>query len=208
MPEVSEHPAAPPGRSQRNRRRRNRLALALVAVLGVTAFAAAVVYAALPPVGRLVEDVSFETGDLSEISGKEQAADGRIAVARSPVEQGRYSVRFEVRNGDRWNHDVGKSRSEATIGPQVGYAPREGQDYWHRFSFLVPRGTPLSSGVGDSLHVTQSWAVDLSGFFAGLTFRHEALTFDNRSGEVWRMPVKAVRREPRGTKLCASPHPP
>ena len=194
MTEVQDQPTAPAGRQRRTRRRRNRLLLALLAAFAVTAAAAAVVYAALPPAGRLVEDISFETGDLSQLSGKEQATEGRIAVVRKPVEQGRYSVRFELRNGDRWHGDVGKSRAEATIGPQVGYAPRNGGDYWHRFSFLVPRGTPLSSQVGDSLHITQSWAVDLSGFFAGLTFRHDALTFDNRSGEVWRMPIRAVRR--------------
>lgn len=55
----------------------------------------------------------FETGNLSQWKnrtsgpGIQRVAGDRIRVVRSPVIQGRYAARFEVRTGDRWRDSSG-----------------------------------------------------------------------------------------------------
>ncbi len=104
-------------------------------------------------------------------------------------------MRFQVQNGDRWSQDVGKNRSEALIQADRGYAPREGDDYWHRWWFRVPASTPLPTRTGDSLHITQTNSGDNREHLAGFTFRVGALTFDNDGGNLWTLPTSQFQRD-------------
>jgi hypothetical protein len=60
----------------------------------------------------------FETGNLGQWDHV-QAIPGRITVVRSPVAQGSYSGRFEVRRGDK-EPETGNARAEVSSGLEYG----------------------------------------------------------------------------------------
>ncbi|HET7121346.1 MAG TPA: heparin lyase I family protein [Solirubrobacterales bacterium] len=63
-------------------------------------------------------DGDFETGNLGQWENV-QAIPGRITVVRSPVAQGSFSGRFEVRRGDN-EPETGDARAEVISGPEYG----------------------------------------------------------------------------------------
>ena len=147
-----------------------------------------------PVTGRLIKAASFE-GTTSEVN-LQQATSGRIAPVQSPAVEGRYSLHFQVRNGDRWNGDSGKNRSEALIEADRGYDPHEGDDYWHRWWFRVPASTPMPTNDHDNLHITQTKSNDNREYMAGFTFRAgRGLTFVNSGGTLWELPISQFQRD-------------
>lgn len=80
----------------------------------------------------------FETGSFSQWGGVQQKVGGRASIVSSPLRDGRYAARYEVRSGD--NNVAGSGsgeRTEAMIGQQAtdGY---EGREQWWAHSILFP----------------------------------------------------------------------
>jgi hypothetical protein len=102
----------------------------------------------------------FETGDLSQWEGVQQASPGRASVVTSPHEQGSYAGRFEVREGEFIGSDTGlggRNRTEAVLSAAGNrHNPREGDDWWYRWSFYLPASTPLpAQGTDQGMTITQ-----------------------------------------------------
>jgi hypothetical protein len=134
LPPMSSVPAprAPRGRV--------RAGLAVVAVALVVA---GVVFAVSggggEPAGPPLWRVDYETGDLRQWDGGQQATEGRIAVVEDPVEQGRYAARFEARQNEFTGGDTTANRSELLL---TRYRDRVGDERWYRWSTLVPEDFP------------------------------------------------------------------
>ena len=87
--------------------------------------------------GSILWSGDFETGDLSQWYGPQQARPGRIRVVRSPVAEGRYAARFDARQGEFWESDEGSNRSELSLGDI--YRDHEGDERWYRwYTMLAP----------------------------------------------------------------------
>jgi hypothetical protein len=95
---------------------------------------------ALP--GRLLISRDYETGDLSQFDWIFRVATDRIQVVGSPVREGRYAGRFEVRPGDDPLCQQGSGcfgdRAEVTIDTNE----TEGQERWYSWSVLVDPSMP------------------------------------------------------------------
>jgi hypothetical protein len=103
--------------------------------------------------GRLVVRGDWETGDLSQWDGAQAVSRDRIQVVTSPVDQGRYAGRFEVRNGD---NPIGYGdRAEV----QVDTGEKEGADRWYAWSTLFDPTYPTS----DAWQVVSQWHCDCDG---------------------------------------------
>jgi hypothetical protein len=133
-----------------------------------------------------------DRGDLSQFSSIQQATSGRISVTSSPAVGG-YAYHFQTRNGDRWQGDSGKVRSEALLQASGGYAPKEGQDYWHQLYMQVPRSLPTPKSDVDPVHLTQTRSIDNRESMAGFTLRRDGLTFDNNGLRLWTL--SSVQRD-------------
>jgi hypothetical protein len=118
--------------------RRNRLALALVACAALAAPAAGqgATQSALAIPGQALAVGDFETGGLTQWSIAARKRTSSIQVVRSPVRQGRYAARFEVRRGD---NPIGFG-DRAQI--QINTGEREGQVRWYSWSTRVARDFP------------------------------------------------------------------
>jgi hypothetical protein len=91
------------------------------------------------PAGPPLWRVDYESGDLRQWDGGQQAAEGRIAVVRDPVEQGRYAARFEARQNEFTGGDTTSNRSEVLL---TRYRDRPGDERWYRWFTLVPEDFP------------------------------------------------------------------
>jgi hypothetical protein len=85
----------------------------------------------------------FETGDTSQWDTLREAAPDRITVVTSPVRQGRYAARVEVRPGDRISTG---ERAELLRNPDGD--EREGAAYYYGWSMLFPEGWTEPRGWG------------------------------------------------------------
>lgn len=89
----------------------------------------------------------FETGDLRQWDGSQAVADDRIRVVRDPVDQGQFSGRFEVRDGD---NPIGfGDRAEV----QLGSGEREGEERWYAWSTMFAPDFPRT----DAWQVVTQW---------------------------------------------------
>jgi hypothetical protein len=89
----------------------------------------------------------FETGDLRQWDGEQRVADDRIQVVRDPVDQGEFSGRFEVRDGD---NPIGfGDRAEVQLATDEG----EGDDRWYAWSTMFDPTFPDS----DAWQVVTQW---------------------------------------------------
>jgi hypothetical protein len=104
--------------------------------------------------GQVLWSGDFETGSFSQWSGAPQVkASDRATIVTSPVREGRYAARFEVKPGDR---DVAGSgsgeRSEIWLGvPETdGF---EGVESWWTWSTFFP--SDFAAPKGDWNYFTQ-----------------------------------------------------
>ena len=118
--------------------RGTRLALAVAACAALAAPAAGLgaTQSALAIPGRALAVGDFETGGLTQWSVAARKRASSIQVVRSPVRQGRYAARFEVRRGD---NPIGFG-DRAQI--QINTGEREGQVRWYSWSTRVARDFP------------------------------------------------------------------
>jgi Polysaccharide lyase len=111
------------------------LALAALAALSAGLVAPGAEAAPKLPTSNLVQG-DFETGDLGQWSGVARVRARSITVVRSPVRQGRYAARFEVRRGD---NPIGYG-DRAQI--QIGTNETEGALRWYAWSTRVAPSFP------------------------------------------------------------------
>ena len=106
-----------------------------------------------PLPGKTIFRGDFETGSISQWAGFQRVADDRISVVRSPVRQGSYAARFEVRNGD---NPIGfGDRAEV----QSSTHEAEGQDRWYSWSTMFAADFPRTS----AWQVVSQWHADADG---------------------------------------------
>jgi hypothetical protein len=89
--------------------------------------------------GPGVERLDFERGNLSQYDAVQRTAPDRIRLVHSPVRQGHYAARFEVRHGDKPPDTTG-NRAELIGGRGKAKARTE---RWYVWSTLFPRGYPI-----------------------------------------------------------------
>jgi hypothetical protein len=103
--------------------------------------------------GTELKRADFETGDLNQWGAFQRVASDRIQVVASPVRQGRYAARFEVRNGD---NPIGYGdRAEV----QTATGESEGQERWYAWSTMLAPDFPRSS----AWQVISQWHANADG---------------------------------------------
>jgi hypothetical protein len=98
--------------------------------------------------GSIVWRGNFETGDFSQwVWGVQQKTSGRASIVSSPVREGRYGARCEVRPGD--NNVAGSGNGERCewLLNQATTDGYEGREQWWAWStYFDPTFSPSSSG--------------------------------------------------------------
>jgi hypothetical protein len=132
---------------------RRRLALALGAFLltGVAVLAAVSLlsdgrFGPFGP-GKVLWVGDAETGDLSQWASSVKVGDDRIRTVSSPVRQGSYSYRFEVRHGDNPVPEF-SSDDRAELGqanPGRGPLIQDGMEQWYGLSVMFDESFPDAS---------------------------------------------------------------
>ncbi|MDX6424270.1 MAG: hypothetical protein QOI67_1741 [Gaiellaceae bacterium] len=98
----------------------------------------------------------FETGNVSQWAGVFEMQAGRVSVVQSPVRQGRYAARFEVRAGDHVN-GWGGERALIYTTPDVA-GIREGVEQWWSWStYFVPGFRPVSDARWPRWNIFSEW---------------------------------------------------
>jgi len=92
--------------------------------------------------GVIMRTGDYNTGDLSQWSGHQNLRDYSLTMVRSPLREGAYAARFEVRNGDDPLCAAGwgcyGDRSEV----QMSTGETEGQERWYSWSTMVAPDFP------------------------------------------------------------------
>ena len=91
--------------------------------------------------GRQILSGDFETGSLSQWNSVQRVASDRIQVVRSPVREGAYAGRFEVRQGDDPLGGNYGDRAELAAPTDE----QEGQERWYSWSTLVGTDVPRTT---------------------------------------------------------------
>lgn len=81
----------------------------------------------------------FETGDRSQYSSTQMMSEDRLQVVTSPVRDGRYALRAEVRQGD---DPINASGNRNELVKHDG--AREGTEFYYGWSTLWPEDYPLT----------------------------------------------------------------
>lgn len=103
--------------------------------------------------GTQLKVADYETGDLSQWGSFQRVASDRIQITASPVRQGRYAARFEVRNGD---NPIGYGdRAEV----QTSTGETEGAERWYAWSTMLAPDFPRSS----AWQVISQWHANADG---------------------------------------------
>ncbi len=101
--------------------------LALLAVLAMPGVAGA----------GVVWRGDFESGTLSQYTGKQWVSPDRLQVVTSPVAQGRYALKATVRQGDDPINASGNRNELVFQGPET-----EGSEYYYRWQVMFPADFP------------------------------------------------------------------
>ena len=126
---------------------------AVAAALAAPAAAQGAGQSALSIPGHVLALGDFETGGLTQWSVAARARPSSIRVVTSPVREGRYAARFEVRRGD---NPIGFG-DRAQI--QINTNEREGQVRWYSWSTRVARDFPRY----DAWQVLAQWHANADG---------------------------------------------
>lgn len=153
-----------------------------------------------PPAGQAPPDVlpgtpifrgDFETGGLSQWSGLQRVASDRITVVRSPVRQGSFAARFEVRNGD---NPIGFG-DRAEVQSSTGES--EGAERWYAWSTMLAADYPSSSAwqVISQWHANANGSPPLAFYVSGENIllqanRYSAPGSQIGTSTIWRGPLR------------------
>jgi hypothetical protein len=91
----------------------------------------------------------LETGDLTQFDGLQQVAADRIQVVASPVAEGVWAARFEVRLGDQWQSSTG-NRAEVVIQTNE----IEGDERWYQWNTMFAPDYPF---VDTGFQIVTQW---------------------------------------------------
>jgi hypothetical protein len=109
--------------------------------------------------GVVMRTGDYDTGDLSQWSGHQNLRPYSLTMVRSPVRQGGYAARFEVRNGDDPLCAAGwgcyGDRSEV----QMSTGETEGQERWYSWSTMIASDFPRYA----TWQVISQWHADADG---------------------------------------------
>ena len=109
--------------------------------------------------GVIMRTGDYDTGDLSQWSGHQNLRPYSLTMVKSPVRQGAYAARFEVRSGDDPLCAAGwgcfGDRSEV----QMSTGESEGQERWYSWSTMVAADFPRYS----TWQVISQWHADADG---------------------------------------------
>lgn len=95
---------------------------------------------AYPAAASVVWRGDFETGNRSQFSGTEMMAPDRLQVVPSPLRQGDYALRVEVRDGD---DPINASGYRAELVKHDSSS--EGKEYYYGWSTLFPDDYPMAA---------------------------------------------------------------
>lgn len=107
-----------------------------------------------PLPGREVFRADFETGDLSQWDVVQAVRRSSVQAVRTPVREGRYAARVEVRQGDDPIDSVG-NRSELSLNSDEA----EGVERWYSWSTMVAPDFPAI----DNWQVLTQWHAEAQG---------------------------------------------
>lgn len=166
----------------------------------VTAAAPTAIAVAPPPAGQGPADVlpgtpvfrgDFETGGLNQWGGLQRVATDRISVVRSPVRQGSFAARFEVRNGD---NPIGFG-DRAEVQSSTGES--EGDDRWYSWSTMLAADYPSSSAwqVITQWHANADGSPPLGFYVSGESILLQANRYSGAGSSIgtstiWRGPLR------------------
>ena len=122
----------------------------------------------------------YETGDLSQWGAFQRVAADRIQVVASPVRQGKYAARFEVRNGD---NPIGYGdRAEV----QRGTGESEGEQRWYAWSTMLASDFPRTNAwqVISQWHANADGSPPLAFFAEGDSIVLQAHRFSGPGAEI------------------------
>ena len=96
----------------------------------------------------------YETGNFSQWDGGvQEKVDGRATIVTSPVRQGKYAARYEVRPGD--NNVAGSGNGERTEALVLrGTRGREGDEQWYAWSTMF---APDFSASNSDWNIFTQW---------------------------------------------------
>jgi hypothetical protein len=97
--------------------------------------------------GKVLWAGDAETGDVTQWASTVRVSPDRIRVVKAPVREGRYSYRFEVRQGDNPVREYsGDDRAElGQANPGAGPLIREGMEQWYGLSLMFDESFPNAS---------------------------------------------------------------
>ena len=141
--------------------------------------------------GKQIFRGDFETGGLGQWGGLQRVATDRITVVRSPVRQGSYAARFEVRNGDNPIGYGDRAEVQALTGES------EGDERWYSWSTMLAADYPSSSAwqVITQWHATVDGSPPLGFYVSGDNILLEANRYSGPGGSIgtstiWRGPAR------------------
>ena len=92
--------------------------------------------------GGVIWRGDYETGNFDQWEcGVQESADDRATIVTSPLRQGKYAARYEVRSGD---HNVGTGDGERTEVKSCRHAA-EGEEQWWAWSTMFAPGFSASN---------------------------------------------------------------
>lgn len=112
-----------------------------------------------PLPGRLLRKADFETGDTSQFDYTFATTPDRVRVVNSPVREGRFAGRFEVRQGEdpicQGGGGCFGDRAELTVDTDE----REGDERWYSWSTMVDASVPNTQ----AFQVVSQWHARADG---------------------------------------------
>ncbi|KAJ3147230.1 hypothetical protein HDU86_008066 [Geranomyces michiganensis] len=141
-----------------------KISFAAIALVGTLANIA-------PTFGKVIWKGDFETGNISQWGVKENpGGPGRLQIVTNPVRQGKYALRVETHQGDKYKTSSGNrnelSREDVII--------REGNDEFYRWSVRFDEQFPSPKGTWV---VAAQWHSRYSAVPIGLALNGEKLKF-------------------------------
>ena len=95
--------------------------------------------------GVVLRSGDYNTGDLSQWSGHQSLRSYSLTTVRSPVREGAFAARFEVRNGDDPLCAAGWGCYGDRAEVQMGTGETEGQERWYSWSTMIAADFPRYS---------------------------------------------------------------
>jgi hypothetical protein len=136
--------------------------------------------------GATVFNGDFETGNYSQWTAVQEVSPDPIQVVQSPVRQGVYASRFEVRNGDLL---YGGARAEILWGDNLRPTLHEGDDYYFGWSTYWPSDFPSPSpSQGHSIFL-QWKGIGTGSPPMEMSNRNERIALRTNNTDVWWVPL-------------------